>query len=320
LPVSCHRQAVGKEQRVAGEQFCEVGRGITLCYERLGDPEAPTVLLLAGLGQQLLMWSDDFCSSLVERGFEVVRFDNRDCGRSTHPAIPAPSPFRIATRRFSARQYDLGDMAADAAGLTEALGLAPVHVVGASMGGMIGQTLAARHPELVETLTSIMSNTGRRRIGQPAWSTYRLLLSRPATEREAYADAAVRIFRHIGSRGFPFDEGYTRELALRSFDRGHQPAGTLRQLGAIVCSGDRTHELGSIRAPTLVIHGDHDPMVDPSGGRVTAAAIPGARLETIAGLGHDLPAALRPRLVELIANHAAAARSPEAAGGVGTGA
>jgi len=295
---------------VGDELFCDVGRGITLCYERLGDPDHPTILLIGGLGQQLLMWPDDFCAALVERGFEVVRFDNRDAGRSTHPAIPPPSPIRLAARRFSARQYDLGDMADDAGRLVESLALAPAHAVGASMGGMIGQTLAARHPGLVATLTSIMSSTGRRRTGRPAPSTYRLMMRRPAIERQAYADAAVRIFRHIGSRGFPFDERYTRELALRSFDRGHQPAGTLRQLAAIVSSGDRTRELRTIRVPTLVVHGDHDLMVDPSGGRATAAAIPGARLETIEGMGHDLPAGVRPRLVELIAAHALGAGRP----------
>jgi pimeloyl-ACP methyl ester carboxylesterase len=158
-----------------------------------------------------------------------------------------------------------------------------------------------------------MSTTGRRRIGRLAWSTYRLMLRRPATEREAYAEGAVRIFRHIGSHGYRFDEATPGELALRSFDRGDRPAGALRQLAAIVSSGDRTRELRGIRAPALVIHGDHDLMVDPSGGRATAAAIPGARLETIEGMGHDLPAEVRPRLVELIADHAAAVGAPEAA-------
>jgi pimeloyl-ACP methyl ester carboxylesterase len=298
----------------SSEQLCDVGGEITLCYQRLGDPADPTILLIAGLGQQLVMWSDELCSGLVERGFEVVRFDNRDVGRSTHPGVRPPSLPRLLSRRLPRRQYDLGDMARDAAGLIDALELAPVHVVGASMGGMIGQTLAARHPELVASLTSLMSTTGERRKGQPALSTYRMIMRRPATQRDAYADGAVRIFRHIGSRGYPFDEERVREIALRSFDRGHQPAGAMRQLAAIVKSGDRTRELRSIRAPTLVIHGDFDLLVNPSGGAATAAAIPGARLETIEGMGHDLPEQLRPRLIELIVDHADAAegRGPRA--------
>lgn len=294
------------------ERRCDVGSGITLCYERIGDPGDPTILLVAGLGQQLLMWPDDFCANLVERGFEVVRFDNRDSGCSTHVATRAPTPLQLVRRRFARDQYDLGDMANDAAGLIEALDSGPVHVVGASMGGMIAQMLAAHHPQQVRTLTSIFSNTGKRRTGQPALSTYRLMMRRPATEREAVGDAAVRIFRHISSRGFPFDEDYVRALALRSFDRGYQPEGTMRQLAAIIRSGDRTRALARIEAPTLVVHGDRDRMVNPSGGRATAAAIPGARLVTIEGLGHDLPAGVRPRLVELVAEHVSGADRAEA--------
>jgi pimeloyl-ACP methyl ester carboxylesterase len=305
---------------VSEERLCGVGRGVTLCYERIGDPGHPTVLLVAGLGQQMLMWPDDFCAGLVERGFEVVRFDNRDSGRSTHSSIRPPTPLQLVRRRFARDQYDLGDMARDAAGLIEAIDTGPVHLVGASMGGMIAQTLAARHPQHVRSLTSIFSNTGRRRSGQPALSTYRLMMRRPATEREAYADAAVRIFRHIASRDFPFDEAFVRELALRSFDRGYQPEGTMRQLAAIVRSGDRTPALARIKAPTLVIHGDRDLMVHPSGGRATAAAIAGARLVMIEGLGHDLPAGVRPRLIDLIVEHACAADQAALPGSAATAA
>jgi pimeloyl-ACP methyl ester carboxylesterase len=290
----------------SGEQIVDVGRGVRLCYERLGSPSDPPLLLIMGLGQQLLAWSDEFCSALIDRGFQPIRFDNRDVGRSTHWAMRPPGMAQLVTRRFDPEQYDLGDMAADTAALLDALELSPAHVVGVSMGGMLGQTLAARYPEHVRTLVSIMSSTGARRAGWAAPSTLRLMFHAPPADRDQAADRAAVMFRHIGSRGFPFDEQAVRDRAKRAYDRDpHAASGTGRQLGAIVKSGDRTGELGRITAPTLVIHGDHDPMVHPSGGRAPAAAIPNARLVTIEGMGHDLPPALYPRVVDLIADHAA---------------
>jgi pimeloyl-ACP methyl ester carboxylesterase len=289
----------------SGEQMVEVGEGVKLCYERLGSPPDPPVLLIMGLGQQLLAWPDDFCEALIARGFQVIRFDNRDVGRSSHASIPAPRLPQLATRRFPPEQYDLGDMARDSAGLLDALNLAPAHVVGISMGGMIAQTLAARHPDHVRSLVSIMSSTGSRRAGWVAPSSLRLMFRPPPRDREAAAQRALVLWRHIGSHGFPLDEDSVRDRAMRAFDRDPRAAaGTARQMAAILKSGDRTAELRHIAVPTLVVHGDRDRMVHPSGGKATAAAIPGARRVTIAGLGHDLPVDAFARLIELIADHA----------------
>ncbi|HEU4973767.1 MAG TPA: alpha/beta hydrolase [Baekduia sp.] len=295
------------DQHETSERLCPVGRDVTLCYEAFGDPADPTVLLVAGLGQQLVSWPEPLCEALVARGLHVVRFDNRDVGRSSRATSRAPTAPQMLLRRFPLGQYDLSDLAADAAGLIAALGLGPAHVVGMSMGGMIGQVLAAEHPHRVRSLVSIMSTTGARRTGRPAPSTMRLLLAKPVAEREAAIARTVRMFRHIGSHGFPFDEAAVRDVAARAFDRGHDPAGVARQLAAIVKSGDRTAALRAITAPTLVVHGDRDRMVHPSGARATARAIGGARLETIEGMGHDLPAALLPRLAGLVADHVAVA-------------
>ncbi len=290
------------------EQLFDVGRGVTLCCERLGDTADPPLLLIAGLGQQLLGWPQGLCEALAERGHQVIRVDNRDVGRSWHAPVPPPSRAQLLTRRFDPRQYDLTDMAQDTANLLDALDLGAAHIVGASMGGMIAQMLAAEHPQHVRSLTSIMSTTGARRVGWSAPSTLRLMFRPPPRTREQAAERSVSMWRHIGSQGFPFDEPMVRELAGTAFDRDPRGAvGAGRQIGAILKSGDRTARLGQIRAPTLVIHGDRDRMVHPSGARATAAAIPGARRETIAGMGHDLPAGAWPRLVELIAGHAAAA-------------
>jgi pimeloyl-ACP methyl ester carboxylesterase len=292
--------------REAQERLIDVGRGIELCCTIDGDRSDPVMVLIAGLGQQLNVWPARFAGALVAEGYRVVRFDNRDVGRSTRVVAPPPRPWRLFTHRLDIRQYTLADMAADTASLLDGLEVPAAHVVGMSMGGMIGQTLAANWPHRVRTLTSVMSSSGARRTGRPALSTYRRMFGPPPRSREAAAKRLVDMMRHIGSHGFAFDEAEVRAMALEAWDRagGANPAGILRQLGAIVKSGDRTAELGRITAPTLVIHGDRDRMVNPSGGRATAAAIPGARLETIAGMGHDLPAGACARLVAAIAEHA----------------
>jgi pimeloyl-ACP methyl ester carboxylesterase len=291
------------------EQYADVGRGVTLCYETFGDPSDPPLLLVMGLGMQMIGWHHDFCGELAGRGFHVVRFDNRDAGRSTHFPGPAPTLRQLLTRRFAANQYRLTDMAEDATGLLRELDLAPAHVVGASMGGMIAQTVAAHHPESVRTLTSIMSNTGSRVSGQPAPSLYKPLLTPAPVEREAFLDHVERIFTRIGSPGRA-DVEDLREIAGLSYDRARDPASTARQLAAILASGNRVRDLRRIKAPTLVIHGTADKLVRPSGGRATAKAIPGARLLSIDGMGHDLPRAFWPRIVDAIAEHA---RSPRGA-------
>jgi pimeloyl-ACP methyl ester carboxylesterase len=288
------------------EEYCDVGDGITLCYESFGDPADPPVLLVMGLATQMIAWNEEFCGQLAGRGFRVVRFDNRDIGLSTHMGFRPPTPGQILSRRVPPEQYTLSDMARDTAGLIRELDIAPTHVVGASMGGMIAQTVAAEHPELVRSLTSIMSNTGARLSGQPSLSVYKYLLGPPPRDREAYVERAAKIFGVVGSKGL-HDEEHVRELAANSFDRGYDAAGGARQIGAIAASGNRTKTLRDISAPTLVIHGTKDKLVRPSGGKATARAIPGARLTMIDGMGHDLPRPLWPRLVEEIATHARAA-------------
>jgi pimeloyl-ACP methyl ester carboxylesterase len=289
------------------EEFCDVGRGVTLCYETFGDSDDPPVLLVMGLATQMIAWHEDFCAELADRGLYVIRFDNRDIGRSTHFDFRPPSPTRMVRRRFGPEQYTLSDMAQDAVGLLDALGISPAHVVGASMGGMIGQVMAAEHPEAVRSLTSIMSTTGSRWHGQPALSVYRYLLRPPPRDRDGYIQRSAEVFGLVGSTGFDRDDQYIRERAARSYDRGFDVRAGGRQLGAILASGDRTKSLARITSPTLVIHGTVDKMIRPSGGRATAKAIPGARLLTIEGMGHDLPRGAWPQLIDAIAEHARAA-------------
>jgi pimeloyl-ACP methyl ester carboxylesterase len=295
------------------EDLVDVAAGITLCYERYGDPADPPVLLIQGLGMQMIGWPDDFCEQLAARGFAVVRFDNRDTGRSTHAHGRPPTLRQIALRRIRPVHYRLADMADDTAGLIDALELGPVHVVGISMGGMIAQTLAARHPELVRSLTSIMSTTGNRWKGQPALTMLRWLLRRAPADREGFVDHTTKVFASISSKGLPQDTERVRAMAGRSYDRDHDQAATGRQLGAIIASGDRTPELRRIAAPTLVVHGTDDRLVRLSGGLATTSAIRGARLMLIEGMGHDLPSAAWPELLDAIAEHARAADAVPAA-------
>jgi len=289
------------------EQFCDVGRGITLCYETFGDSSDPAALLIMGLGTQMVAWQDDFCSQLAARGLYVVRFDNRDIGRSTHLQGPPPSLTQLLRGSGDAARYTLADMAEDAAGLLSELGLAPAHVIGASQGGMIAQALAARHPAQVRSLVSLMSSTGGRWVGRPALSSYPIFIRKAPRERAAFIEYAVRMFTKVGSRGMPQDTDGVRKIAALSFDRELDRTGSGRQLAAIIASGDRTAELRHITAPTLVIHGTADSLVSPSGGRATARAIPGAKLMMIEGMGHDLPRVLWPRLIDAFATHAAEA-------------
>jgi pimeloyl-ACP methyl ester carboxylesterase len=289
------------------EQFCDLGRDVTLCYETFGDPDDTPILLVMGLATQMIAWHEDFCEELADRGFYVVRFDNRDIGRSTHFDFRPPNLRQMLTRRVGPEQYSLSDMAEDSALLLRELQIAPAHVVGASMGGMIGQMLAAEHPEVVRSLTSIMSTTGSRWHGQPAAAVYRYLLRPPPRDREGYIQRSAEVFGLVGSTGFERDEQYVRERARRSFDRGFDVRAGGRQLGAIIASGDRTKVLGRIKAPTLVIHGSVDKMIRPSGGKATAKAIPGARLMMIEGMGHDLPRGVWPQIVDAVSEHARAA-------------
>jgi pimeloyl-ACP methyl ester carboxylesterase len=293
---------------------------VTLCYETFGEASNPTALLIMGLGTQMVAWPEDFCRALAASGLHVVRFDNRDAGRSTHfGGRPATIP-QLLMRSRRAASYSLADMADDAAGLLHALSLAPAHVIGASMGGMIAQTLAARHPDSVRSLVSVMSNTGSLRSGQPALRVYSIFLRRAPREREAAIKHMERVFGLIGSPSYrDEDRADVRAICEASFDRDSDPHGSGRQLAAIIAAGDRTAELRRIAAPTLVIHGAADPLVAPSGGRATARAIPGAQLLMVPGMGHDLPRALWPQLTDAIASHTqqadASARAARAAAG-----
>jgi pimeloyl-ACP methyl ester carboxylesterase len=287
-----------------------VGGGIELCYQEMGDPDGEPLLLIMGLATQMIAWSDEFCAMLAERGFRVVRFDNRDIGRSSRVRAGVPNVLDTLVGRGKPA-YRLRDMADDTVGLMDHLGIESAHVVGASMGGMIAQCTAIGHPDRVRSLCSIMSTTGSRRVGHPSYKTFGLLLGKPPREREAAIERVIKTFKVIGSPGYPFDEERIREIASRSFDRGHSQAGIARQLHAITASGDRTPHLRELDLPAVVIHGKSDMLVNPSGGRATARAIPAARLKLIDGMGHDMPRQLWPTFVEEISCNAARAPQTE---------
>ena len=278
---------------------------LDIAYERFGDAALPPVVLVMGVGTQMLGWPDGFCAGLAARGVQVIRFDNRDIGLSTHlTSAPPPNIRAVMMGDASSASYRLSDMAGDVVGLLGALGLDSAHLVGASMGGMIAQTLAIEHPPFVRSLTSIMSSTGERSVGQPTRRALAALLSPPAATREAAIERTVSILRVTGSPGFDLDEADLRRRTGLAFDRSHDPVGVARQLAAIGASGDRTEALRSISVPTLVVHGADDPLVDVSGGRATARAIAGAEFVVYKGMGHHLPRELwsdiARRIVELV--------------------
>jgi pimeloyl-ACP methyl ester carboxylesterase len=288
-----------------GDEQVAPANGIELCYQEMGDADGEPLILVMGLATQMLAWDEGFCGMLVERGFRVVRFDNRDIGRSTRiESAGVPKRIDMMSGRRASAPYLLSDMAADTIALMDHLGIDSAHVTGASMGGMIAQTLAIEHPERLRSMVSIMSTTGSRWTGMPSWKAMGVLLGRPPKGREAAIERTVRTFGVIGSPAFPLDEKRLREVAGRSYDRGHSAAGVLRQLHAITASGDRTQALRGVRIPTTVIHGNRDRLVRPAGGRATARAIPGARLRMIDGMGHDLPRDLWPTFVDEIASNA----------------
>lgn len=280
--------------------------GIELAYETFGQAGHPAIVLVMGWATQMIAWPDEMCAALASRGHFVVRFDNRDTGASTHlEHLPPPKLSEVLTRRRRPR-YTISDMADDVAGLLDGLGLDSVHLVGASMGGFIAQTVALRHPGRVRSLTLMMTSTGSRRVGLAKPRVYARLLRREVISgRDAAVASAVETFRLIGSRGDLFDEARVREVAGRSWDRGIDPAGSLRQFEATVTQPNRTAALRRISVPTLVIHGLDDPLVGPSGGLAIARAIPGCRFVGYRGMGHDLPRPLWPEFVEQIAALAA---------------
>jgi pimeloyl-ACP methyl ester carboxylesterase len=297
------------------EELCTVG-DVEICFETFGDPADPAMLLIMGLGTQMLAWHEDFCRQLAGRGFFVIRHDNRDIGRSSRLTHLGTPPLRKIVRRDRHPAYTLTDMAADSVGVLDHLGIRRAHVVGASMGGMIAQTIAIRFPHRVLSLVSIMSNTGSFWTGQPAMGMYALLLRPAPRERDAYIQHGIDLFMKIGGSGYASEIEDLRDIATRSFDRGIDAAGPLRQLHAIVADRDRAQQLRRLRVPTTVIHGTEDKLVRPSGGRATAKAIPDATLVEIPGMGHGLPRGAWPRIIGAIAeNDGRAAAEPMPARG-----
>ena len=292
--------------------------GVAIEYDSFGSEDAEPVLLIAGLGAQMIGWTAPFCETLAAKGFRVIRFDNRDVGLSTHFS-DAPVPVLAAVAAARARgerpdvPYTLYDMADDAVGLLDALGIERAHIVGRSMGGMIAQLVASEHPQRTLTLTSIISTSGNPGLPPSTPEAMAVLTQRPpdpSQDEAGFLDHTVRAARVLASPGFPFDEAAQRAQALAAAKRAYDPAGFGRQFAAIVATGDRRARLNAIAAPTLVAHGDADPLIPLAGGEDTAANIPGAELRVLEGMGHEIPPGLYQTLAEVIAGNAGRARRP----------
>jgi pimeloyl-ACP methyl ester carboxylesterase len=289
--------------------------GIDLCYEIFGKEDAEPMLLIMGLGAQMILWDDEFCQQLASRGFRVIRFDNRDIGKSSKLTGGKPlKPLELLKLRFLKipveAPYRLRDMAEDTVGLMDALGIKSAHLVGASMGGMIAQEIAISFPQRVRSLTSIMSTTGNPKVPPPTREASAMLMAPPPATKEEFLTRFAQTWKVLRVGSFPLDEAKDRERAERVFARGLNPAGVGRQLRAILASGSRKERLRAVKAPTLVIHGTVDPLVRPEGGKDTAASIPGAKLMMVDGMGHAIPIPMWPQIIDAIDQHAhgAAAR------------
>jgi pimeloyl-ACP methyl ester carboxylesterase len=278
------------------------GNGVELEYETIGDPAGRPLLLVQGLGAQLTSIEDGLCQELASRGFLVVRYDNRDVGLSTW--FDHARPVNLAAiygGDHASLAYTLEDMADDAVAVLDAAGVGSAHVAGISLGGMIAQLLATRHPGRVRSLASIMSTTGNRAVGQPTGEAASILVAPMPSDREGFIEQAVVNAKAISSgTAYPFDAEAVRRGAARGYDRAHHPRGTGRQFAAILAAGDRTEALGTIRVPTLVVHGEQDQVIGVSGGEATAAAIGGSRLLRVPGLGHELPPGFWPALADAL--------------------
>jgi pimeloyl-ACP methyl ester carboxylesterase len=286
--------------------------GIDLCYEIFGDVASEPLLLIMGLGAQMIHWDDDFCRQMAARGFRVIRFDNRDVGQSSQMSGGGRlTPLEFFKLRYLkipvAAPYRLYDMAQDAIALLDVLKIRSAHIVGASMGGMIAQEIAIAFPERVRSLVSIMSTTGDPKIPPPSREATAVLMAPPAKTLDEFIARYARTWKVLRAGSFPEDEALDRSRAERTYARGIHPAGSGRQLRAILASGSRKERLAKVKAPTLVIHGTVDPLVRPEGGKDTAASIPGAELMMVEGMGHALPITLWPPIIEAIDQHAKAA-------------
>jgi pimeloyl-ACP methyl ester carboxylesterase len=286
--------------------------GINICYEIFGEASADPMLLIMGLGCQMVLWDDAFCEQIASRGFRVIRFDNRDTGQSSRFTGGKPlTSLELLSMRFLnipiEAPYDLRDMAVDTVALMNALGIRSAHVVGASMGGMIAQEMAITFPKRVRSLISIMSTTGNPKLPQPTSSAVSMLTAPPPRNREEFVARFERNLKVLRAGRFPRDEALDRSRAERIFDRGINRDGVARQIRAVLASGSRKERLRYVKAPTLVIHGTADPLVHPKAGKDTAASIPGAKLMIVPGMGHALPIPLWPEIIDAIDEHARAA-------------
>jgi pimeloyl-ACP methyl ester carboxylesterase len=282
-----------------------VSTGIELEYDSFGEAEAPTIVLVMGFALQMIGWDPRFCEALASRGYRVVRFDNRDVGKSTKMSHAGTPDFaRVMAGDRSAASYGIEDMGDDLAALVTALGVPAAHLVGVSMGGFIAQEATIRHPGRVLSLTSIMSSTGDRRVGTSQPGALAVVMAPAPPDREGAVDQAVLVWRAISSPGFPFDEARIRRRSAEAWDRDHDAAGIARQAAAIMTQRDRTEDLRRVRVPATVVHGAEDPLIDVSGGEATAAAIPRARLVVVPGMGHDLHEAVWPTLIDAIVDNA----------------
>lgn len=279
-----------------------IGPGhIQIAFERFGQPTWPPVILIMGGGAQMIAWPEGFCHELVRQGLQPIRFDNRNAGLSTHfSQAPVPDFMAAMAGDFSTVPYTLSLMAVDTIGLMDALGFDSAHLVGASMGGMIAQTIAIEYPERVRSLTSLMSSTGDPSVGQYDPKLF-AQIGQPPTDREGYIEWRVKTLELIGSPGYPFDAAAAREMAGLAWDRDHDPVALLRQSVAVIQSGDRTSKLQHLNVPSLVMHGKADKLIDVSGGIATAKAIPHSRLVLFDGMGHSLPQALWEQMAKEIA-------------------
>lgn len=283
--------------------------GIALCYDTFGEPVDPPLVLIMGLAAQMIVWDDEFCRRLAARGFWVIRFDNRDIGKSTRfseARTPRLLELVLAqTTRIKFRiPYTLGDMAADTVGLMDALGIGSAHVVGASMGGAIAQEIAILSPARLRSMTSIMSSTGDPRLPGPTPRALAVLAKKVPLDRAGYIREYVATWSVLAGKTLPFDAERTARQGAAAYDRGINPPGVARQMLAMIASGDRRKRLRGVRVPTLVVHGTDDPLVPDAGGRDTARTIPGAQLLLIEGMGHSFPPDVWPRIIGAVARHA----------------